>query len=83
MTPALADINEADRCEPCGGKIPLSQLCSNMQNTSTFKSSHLNKVCHMKKTFTVILKWWFREQFGVRAQTLKFSKRAKSAKPSA
>ena len=25
VTPALADINEADRCEPYDGKIPPSQ----------------------------------------------------------
>ena len=41
---ALRDINEVDRCEPCYGKRPPCQLCSNMKNTSTFKSKHSNKV---------------------------------------
>ena len=36
----LPDINEVGRCEPCGGKRPPCQLCSNMKNTSTFKSKH-------------------------------------------
>ena len=35
---ALPGINEVGRCEPCGGKRPPCQLCSNMKNTSTFKS---------------------------------------------
>ena len=45
----LADVNEADRCEPCDGKRPPCQLCSNMKNTSTFKSNQSNKVYHIKK----------------------------------
>ena len=52
-----------------------------MQNTIIFRSSHSNKVYHIKKTFTVILKWWFREKFRARAQTSNFSTRTKSAKP--
>ena len=55
----LADVNEADRCEPCDGKRPPCQLCSDMKNTSTFKSNQSNKVYHIKKTFTIILKWWW------------------------
>ena len=48
---ALPDINEVGRCEPCGGKRPPCQLCSNMKNTSTFKSKHSNKVYQIKKNF--------------------------------
>ena len=47
---ALPDINEVSRCEPCGGKRPC-QLCSNMKNTSTFKSKHANKAYQIKKDF--------------------------------
>ena len=39
---ALPDINGIGRCEPCGGKRPPCQLCSNMNNTSTFESKHSN-----------------------------------------
>ena len=46
---ALPDNNEVGRCEPCGGKRPSCQLCSNMKNTSTFKSKHSNKVYQIKK----------------------------------
>ena len=53
---ALAYINEVGRCEPCGGKRPPSQLCSNMKNTSTFKSKRSNKVYQMKKSFKCICK---------------------------
>ena len=48
---ALPDINEVGRCEPCGGKRPPCQLCSNMKNTSTFKSKHSNEVYQIKKNF--------------------------------
>ena len=41
---ALSDINEVGRCQPCGGKRPPCQLCSNMKNTSTFKSKRSNEV---------------------------------------
>ena len=47
----LRDINEGGRCEPCGGKRPPCQLCSNMKNTSTFKSKHSNEVDQIKKNF--------------------------------
>ena len=53
---ALAYINEVGRCEPCGGKRPRSQLCSNMKNTSTFKSKRSNEVYQMKKNFKCICK---------------------------
>ena len=46
---ALSDISEVGRCESCGGKIPPCQLCSNMENTSTFKSRHSNEVYQTKK----------------------------------
>ena len=48
---ALPDINEVGRCEPCVGKRPSCQLCSNMKNTSTFKSKHSNEVYQIKKNF--------------------------------
>ena len=48
---ALPDIDEVDRCQPCGGKIPPCQLCSNMKNTSKFKSKYSNKVYQIKKKF--------------------------------
>ena len=48
---ALPDINEVGRCEPCGGKRPVCQLCSYMKNTSTFKSKHSNEVYQIKKNF--------------------------------
>ena len=48
---ALPDINEVGRCEPYGGKRPPCQLCSNMKNTSTFKSKHSNEVYQIKKNF--------------------------------
>ena len=51
MRAALPDVNEVGRCEPCGGKRPPCQLCSNMKNTSTFKSKHSNKVYQIKKNF--------------------------------
>ena len=41
---ALPDVNEVGRSEPCGGKRPPCQLCSDMKNTSTFKSKHSNEV---------------------------------------
>ena len=44
---ALPDINEVGRCEPCSGKRPPCQLCSNTKNTSTLKSKHSNKVYQM------------------------------------
>ena len=56
----LADVNEADIYEPCNGERPPCQLCSNMKNTSTFKSNQSNKVYHIKKIFTIILKWWWK-----------------------
>ena len=34
---ALPHINEVGRCEPCGGRRPPCELCSNMKNTSTLK----------------------------------------------
>ena len=46
---ALPHINEVGRWEPCSGKRPLPQLCSNMKNTSTFKTNHSNEVCQIKK----------------------------------
>ena len=49
MRAALWDINEAGRCEQCGGKRLPCQLCSNMKNTSTFKSKHSNEVYQIKK----------------------------------
>ena len=48
---ALPDINEVGRCEPCGGKRPPCQLCSNMKNASTFKSKHSDEVYQIKKNF--------------------------------
>ena len=51
----LPDINEVGRCEPCGGKRPPCRLCSNIKNTSTFKSKHSNElsnyVYQTKKNF--------------------------------
>ena len=49
---ALPDINEVGRFELCGGKRPPCQLCSNMKNTSTFKSKHSRKVYQKKKNFS-------------------------------
>ena len=48
---ALSDITEVGRFEPCGGKRLPCQLCSNMKNTSTFKSKHPNEVYQIKKNF--------------------------------
>ena len=47
----LPYINKVGRCEPCGGKRPPCQLCSNMKNTITFKSKHSNHVYQIKKNF--------------------------------
>ena len=47
----LPDLNEVGRCEPCGGKRPPCQLCSNMKNASTFRSKHSNKYYQTKKIF--------------------------------
>ena len=47
----LPYINKVGRCEPGGGKRPPCQLCSNMKNTSTFKSKHSNQVYQIKKNF--------------------------------
>ena len=47
----LPDVNEVGRGEPSGGKRPPCQLCSNMKNTSTFKSKHSNEVYQIKKNF--------------------------------
>ena len=44
----LPDINEVGRCS--GKRLPC-QLCSNMKNTSTFKSKHSNEVYQIKKKF--------------------------------
>ena len=48
---ALRDINEVGRCKQCSGKRLPCQLCSNMKNTSTFKSKHPNEVYQIKKNF--------------------------------
>ena len=48
---ALRDINEVGRCEPCEGKRPPCQLCSNMKKPSTFKSKHSKEVFQIKKNF--------------------------------
>ena len=45
---AFPNINDVGRCKPCGGKRPC-QLCSDMKNTSAFKSKHSNKVYQIKK----------------------------------
>ena len=37
--------------EPCAGKIPPYQLCSNMKNRGTFKSKYSNEVYQIKKNF--------------------------------
>ena len=49
MRADLQDINEVGRCEPCGGKRPPCQWCSNMKNTSTFKSKHSNAVYRIRE----------------------------------
>ena len=36
---APPDINEVDRCEQCGGKIPPCQLCSDMKNKVLLKAN--------------------------------------------
>ena len=51
MRAAFPAINKVGRCKPCGGKRPPCQSCSNMKNTSTFKSKHSNKVYQIKKNF--------------------------------
>ena len=51
MRAPLRDINEVGRCEQCSGKRLPCQLCSNMKNTSTFKSKHPNEVYQIKKNF--------------------------------
>ena len=48
---ALPCINEVGRCKPRGGKRPLCQLCSNLKNTSAFKSKHSNEVYQINKYF--------------------------------
>ena len=48
---ALPDINEVSRCKTCCGKGPHCQLCSNIKNTSSFKSKHSGEVYQMKKNF--------------------------------
>ena len=48
---SLPDISEVGRCEPCCGKTPPCQLCSNMKNTNAFKSKHSNEVYQIKKKF--------------------------------
>ena len=48
---ALPDINEVARCEPCDGKRPPYQLCSNMKSASNCKSKHSNEVYQIKKNF--------------------------------
>ena len=47
----LPDIKEVGRCEPYRGKRPPCQLCSNIKNTSTFKSKHSVEVYQIKKNF--------------------------------
>ena len=51
MRAVLPDVSEVARCEPCGGKRPPCQLCSNTKNTSIFKSKHSNEVYQIKKKF--------------------------------
>ena len=48
---SLQDMNEVGR-PPC-------RLCSNMKNTSTFKSKHSNEVYQIKKNFNRNCKWWY------------------------
>ena len=48
---AIPDIYEVGRCKPYGGKRPPCQLCSNMKNTSTFKSKRSNAVYQINKNF--------------------------------
>ena len=49
MRTAHPDSNEVGRCELCGEKRPPCQLCSNMKNTSIFKSIHSNEIYQKKK----------------------------------
>ena len=51
MRAALPDINGVGRCEPCSGRRPPCQLCSNMKNTSTFKSKNSNEVHQIQSNF--------------------------------
>ena len=48
---ALTDINKVGRWEPCGGKRYPCQLCSNMKNTSTFKSKYSYEASQIDKNF--------------------------------
>ena len=52
LTDALQDINQVGRCEPCGEKRLPCQLCSDIKNTSTFKTKHSNEVYQIEKNFT-------------------------------
>ena len=49
----IEGLRETDlgRCELCDAKRSPRQLCSNMKNTSTFKSKHSNEVYQIKKNF--------------------------------
>ena len=51
MRAAAPNINKVGRCKPCGRKRTPCQLCSNVKNTSTFKSKHLTKEHQIKKSF--------------------------------
>ena len=51
MRATLQDTNEVGRCKPCGGKRSPYQWCSNLENTSTFKSKHSNVVYQIRKNF--------------------------------
>ena len=51
MRAALPDMNEEGRWEQWSGKWLPCLLCSNIKNTSTFKSKHSNEVYEIKKNF--------------------------------
>ena len=48
---ALSMWNKITNKNTCGGKRLPCQLCSDMKNTSTFKSKHSNDVYQIKKNF--------------------------------
>ena len=57
MIAALPDINELGRWDPCGGKRPPCQLCSNMDNRITFKSKHSNEVYQVSKMVILLVEF--------------------------
>ena len=52
-------MRSADANHAVEKDLLVNYAINNMKNTSTFKSKHSNEVHQIKKTLSVIIKWWY------------------------